>query len=420
MELRNFPAKFILVCSLFVIVDGLFPQIQMFIFSGGIILSNSIFKFLLLLCLLVLVISNRVSNLSGLIYVQVILALIFLVYLSFLIPYLSLIDAESSIGTVLFGYNAYYFFYLLIPLIPFMKGRVSIRDANKIICFIAIIVCSLALAQMLFNAPILYTRSVDGSFYVNSFEFFDDTFRSFSFFSSSLNFGCFLIFLLPYFFFKTIESVRGKMSFLNIVLNMVFLILVIVSIYSTITRNVYLTSVYVIFLSFAFLFIKKERIIFTLPFGLIGFILFMLNPIFELISNFGAHKEFDLTSLFERFTNWDDALNQWMPNFSLARLLFGAGIVQNAKLNPGFYVDNMYLAICIHIGIVGFVLFMVMWVFMWWTLVKASVLYKENILIRSSAIAFSSSFIMFFINNSPLHVFYFLLFMITKESGDSD
>ena len=254
--------------------DGLFPNIQMFITNGRIVLPNIFLKIVfLIITVLAFVLKPKLPK------KQIILAWgLFVLYLVFEVVYFHFLKG-FSLFTILFGYNAYYFYLLLMPFLftfsEFIKGKHIIAMLLVIWMINAVI----AFMQHYFNATILPPKSCDGYFEVLVYNFYGYC-RSFGLFQNAWNNAFFLIFIsiVSFFYLLTPKSLYKKVVFILIILFSGFLI------YWSYTRTAYLVA-FAVLCNFVLLLVlaNKEKLrdkIRYLPIGNLILAVFLWIAIF--------------------------------------------------------------------------------------------------------------------------------------------
>lgn len=359
VKLRTLFGYSLFILWVFLIVDGIFPQLQMALFGEHVIIPSIALKFMLLLLLFIAAITlmkQQATVPRGLfllwwtfsIYL-LIDALIFSVRFSYPLDYL------------LFSYNAYYFFLLILPLIFFANDLLS----EKIIVFYLMSVylplAILGLAQNVLKDPILPVVSADGFFRVFSWEFYGQV-RAFSLFSSAFQLGHYtaLIGALGICFLNSKKDGAKSLGF-------AFIVLVLATGFTTLTRATYLEISMTVVTAWMLLhskrFISKHLVpLLPLLYGAVGiFVAFILPRWISLIS--GQHPLLSNDSLLMRYTSWDVYGNLWMDS-DLFTKLFGIGLIQNSRfsITEEVLIDNSFLAIIVHIGLLGLVIWLgLMW-----------------------------------------------------------
>lgn len=397
----------IMLCMTFVFIDGFFPQLQMIVFSGDIPISNYLFKLLpFVLFFLLLLLRQRLNYVSGYKYTAF--------FLIFFFSYIFvLLFFRDDIPSSLLGYNSYYYYMFFFLVSLFVKFSIRARTMELFFQIASIITCLLGLLQFVFEEPLLYLVSNDGTFSIMSHNFFDIGGRIFSFFSSALGFGYFLIFSFYLHLYFWLDKSR---SALNRTYSFFMLFVILVCVYGTFTRNIYLAFLLSLIPLFLRSVLSSKKMVLYFP-AVIIFIVCFSAGFLELFLSFSRDSgQLSTASLFQRVYFWGQAIDFWLGNhFSIERFFFGVGLIQNEALNPNFIVDNMYLAVAVNVGVIGLFLFLLIWISFWSTVVNLS--FKINSpIINAITITFSSSFIMLLLNNSSM-LAYFMVFAVFATSS---
>jgi hypothetical protein len=356
-ELLNFPISRLvsilaaILCFLS-LVDGAFPQFQMYLLDGHMLVGNVALKAALLSTAALGFVMRPKFQFAGLPMYAWLLCVGFLVAdTSHLI-----FSRGMSIVDVLQSYNAYYLLLLIGPVLSTFRGAVSERlIINCTVVFF--LVCAPVGAIQYFTAqPILYTQSADGAFSVQSWYFLGEV-RAFSLFSSALEFGifCALCGGLGVALTRTLP-IRGALLFSLSAL----------ACFTTLTRLCYLlflcVSTYALVLTFG----KRPRrgLLLPLLYGVLGISTLVIG-----LGSFTRGEDVklqDASSLVDRIVQWA-YYTDLIAHADLEDQLFGVGIVQNEKILPLYpmAIDNVPLALVLHIGIAGLVFFGILMIKMW-------------------------------------------------------
>ena len=361
---------------LFFEVNGLLPQIQITI-TGGLVIVRAVFiKITLVIFLLLLfIIRHKISLPASLIYGW----LSFLSYLFFVL----LIRTFQGVPFtyILASFNAYYFFIIVLPLLFLTKGMVRENTAILLLSILATILSVVGSLQSLTSDPLLATHSLDDYFKVNSWNFHGKV-RAFSFFSSGLSFGQFLILIAQVLIVVTMQP---RISFIKRISAFVLLLLVFATTFLTYTRVVYLQSIFSTLFTLVYIlllrqnysrkefFVKRAIQLSPLVYGLVGIVLTFI--IYILMSTnsqsyflAGSSPLFSENSFKSRLAEWSFyGSEQWLS--SAFSFLFGTGYFQSDRFlvssNP-VIIDNAFLAVGVHIGFFGLVL----WTLLMWEMWK--------------------------------------------------
>jgi hypothetical protein len=279
------------------------------------------------------------------------------------------------IGDVLQSYNAYYLLLLIGPVLVPFRGAVSERIITRCTVYSFLVCAAIGIAQYSAAQPLLPTDSADGAFQVNSWIFVGQI-RAFSLFTSSMNFGmfCALCGALGIALLRRMP-VRGILLF----------IVSGVACFSTLTRLCYLVFVCTCFYALVLTFGKRPAR------GLWYPVLFFVIGISTILiglrsSNSDTGDLQDTASLIQRITQWT-YYSELILQSSPPEKVFGAGIVQNEKLLSLYpmIIDNTPLALVLHIGVVGLVLFGVLMIKMWLYLRRKALATEQPFLIAAAS-----------------------------------
>jgi hypothetical protein len=355
-EILNLPlsrlvAFFLVVLCLLSLVDGAMSQVQMFLL-GEVPVPEYMVKGLFLVAGLLACLVYRGNQPSG---VPRIAWLLCGAYLLLDIAYLT--QARGMLlATVLQSYSGYYPLLFIGPILFVFRGSISQRVMLRLTVFLFLICAMIGIIQYLTAQPILYTESADGAFRVDSWYFFDEV-RAFSLFSSAMNFGmfCALCGALGVALSRTMP-VRG----------MLLIAASAAACFTTLTRLSYLLFFCVCTYALVLTYGKKsargqwQPVVYFFA-GLAT----IATGLSSLVSG-GTNNLQDASSLLQRIGQWTYYAD-FLIHSSLADQLFGVGIVQNEKILPLYpmIIDNSPLALILHIGVVGLVLFTVLLVEMW-------------------------------------------------------
>ncbi len=363
-------AFFILVLCLLLLVDAALPQLQLYFFDR-ILVSNALVKVILLATVALGSLMHPAIRLTKLPLLAWSLCICYLVAD---IAYLSW-ARSMSLGDVLLSYNGYYFLLLLGPSLLAFRDTISERLIVRCIVFLFVVCAAVAIAQHLTDSPLLHTESADGAFEVQSPTFFGDV-RAFSLFTSAMDFGlfCALCGALGVALSRRLP-VRGA-ALLGIAA---------VGCFTTLTRLCYV--VFICACSYALVLTYGKKSARGRWYPLIYCALGISTVVAGLYSFLGGDTSNiqDASSLMERIGQWayySDLISQ----STLAEKSFGLGIVQLKKIVPAFpmVIDNVPLALILHIGLVGLV-FVAILMFQMWLYVRREALSTQQPFIIAAA-----------------------------------
>jgi hypothetical protein len=356
------------------LVNALVPQVQMFLSGGQSLFGDSVIKAALLVAVAAGCILHPKVKIAAIPWLAWLLCI---GYLIVEVIHLT-INCDMSLGEALFSYYNYYCLFLIGPAMLIFRGAVSQRTLVRCSVFMFAVCATLAAAQHLTASPIVYTESVDGSFMVPSW-MLADRLRAFSLFGSSLEFGLFCAFsgALGIALARKMP-VRGTLLAIASAL----------ACYTTLTRLCYLIFVGAVASSLVFTFGKKPSRGSWLP--LLWFLLGLSTILVGLnsVSSADAGTLQDAGSLLERLDQWA-YFSDLLLHSSLVYQLFGLGLVQSENLRlsyGGMVIDNSLLALLLHVGVVGLVLFGTLLTKMWLYLRREAVVTQQPFIIAAASL----------------------------------
>ena len=339
----------------------------MFLLGGQAPASNNLLKAALLAIVLFSYFFCPTTGLAGLpIFAWSICIGFLLVDLTYLT-----VARGMSLVDVALSYSGYYLVLLIGPALLTLRDSVPEKVVLRCAIFLFLVCAIIGFAQYLTAQPILYTESADQAFNVDSWNFSGQV-RAFSLFTSSMNFGlfCALCGALGVALIRTMPA-RGALLFVVSAL----------ASFCTLTRLSYLVFVCACTCAFVLTFGRKPARTRWHPllyfiFGIVA----ILVGLSSLVSG-GSGNLQDSSSTIERIIEWGYYSNTLLRS-SVGDQLFGLGIVQNAKILPMFPmpIDSVYLALVLHIGLVGLLLF-------------GALLFKMWLYLRSEAVSTQQPFI---------------------------
>lgn len=255
--------------------------------------------------------------------------------------------------------RSYYFFLLIFPL--FTLFDISWSRFRTWLFWLSVPLILLGMLQYVLADPLLNTGNPSDKFNAMSYVF-GERIRAFSLFSSSREYGYFLNIILAS--LLTMGEKR-RTSKVKEVIRMIFIAIVVLAIYTTLTRTAYLQAALIIATYILMKFFSTGGVVFrTLPWVYAGVaVLIVYISIYghgrdHLITNATAAEQRILStdSMQERVHYWSGHL-QWVVDQDISRIVFGTGIVQsNADLySESFIIDNTYIAILLNAGLVGLI-----------------------------------------------------------------
>lgn len=335
----------ILISILLVVISALVPQISYLLLAEQVfrfgILRNLIMPIILVLILL----TSKNMKLISSIFIP---SFIFVLYLSIsMILNINKFNANYIVN----GYTGFYAFFVLIPFFSLLIPILSEKRVTNFFTVSAVICAVLGIFQFCLNQPLLTTKDESENFEILSWLFYSGQgvhVRGFSFFYNALDFGVFLIFMLGIVLF------RARINYFNY---LIFIILVF-AIFSTITRNVYVGAILAVLGFFAYKLSRSYRLLMIIP-PLLFTLIVLVSNLFSFSNNTGITN---IDNLVTRNYYWNREIKRQERN-GIIDLLFGQGIYQEGDENSNglLFVDNTYLQIVAQIGIIGLIIFLLLY-----------------------------------------------------------
>jgi hypothetical protein len=362
----------VVLCSL-ALADGALPQAEMTLLGGHILIGGIVIKLGLLAGVVLGCFLHPRINLDNVPFLTWALCV---AYLIAEVGYLML-TWDMSLADVLQSYNAYYSLLLIGPALLMLRNSVPENIIVRPVIFILLVSATIAVAQYLTGRPLLYTGSTDGSFQVQSWDFFGQV-RAFGLFSSGLNLGLFC----------ALCGALGVGIFRNSPLKGALLcILSAITCFTTLTRLCYLVFACACTSALVFVYGKKTSRGLWHPFiyAALG-ISTMIFGLTSLARSDASDLESQI-SLFDRISQWVYYLDV-VVHSTLTHQVFGLGIVQNDKLVRllPMIVDNAALALVLHIGVCGLVIFSVLLFKMWLYLRREAITTQQPFVIAAASL----------------------------------
>lgn len=350
-------------------VDGLVPQLQMSLLGGQAPINATMTR---LTILLIAILGCFIRPSIEVADFPMFTWLLCIGYLVADMPHL-LSGRGMPLKDVLLSYSDYYLLLLVGPALLVFRGAVSRRVILQCTVTLLLVCAAVGIAQYLTGQPILRTESVDGKFEIYSWNFLGDV-RAFSLFTSGLGFGlfCALCGALGIALFRT-SRLKGALLFLVSAL----------ACFSTLTRLCYLVFFCACVCALVLAFGKKPRRGLWLP--LLFFVLGIATILSGLRSSLNdvASNLQDSGSLILRLNDWTYYLGV-ISSSTLTDKLFGLGTTLDQ--NNTIPIDNVPLALVLHIGIIGLVVFGVLLVKMWLYLRREALAARQPFAIAAASL----------------------------------
>jgi hypothetical protein len=355
---------------------------------------------------------------------------VWLVAMTFLFldfPYLWLSQEKTPVDLI-FDYNATYCPLILAPLACAFTGRLSHKSATRILVSIFLVCGVIGWAQVILQAKVVPLVSSDGNFRIYASWWSPEgggrTMRAFSMFGSSLEYGLFIT-VIAGIAIGMCGRPKGWIKGVPLYL------FAAACCYSTLTRTVFLLFAFVTIAAVIFTFGRSPRRMTWQPLiGLVVALVIAFGGIGQKVSQ--ARTLTDTGSLDLRVLQWETYGEQLLRS-TLPQQLFGLGFCQAEKplIIPvddvsigsaySVLVDNMYLAVTLHIGLIGAVL--IVWLF-WamWRRLRIETVKRPTPLLIGIASFCSTVFLDNMFNISPaIYGFWFLIaIMILQRDVEAD
>jgi len=330
---------------------------------------------------------------------------------------------------IIFSYNAYYCPLIFAPIACAFTGRLSEQSPRRILVFIFLVCAMIGFLQVIFQSPIIQMASTDGNFriYISWWTTpISRTIRATSVFGTALEFGNFAV-LIAAIAIAMCGRPRGWVKGIPLYL------IASACCYLTLTRVVYLELAFATFAAVTFTFGRSLRRMNWQPLvglALSAFIAF--GGISNLVVGTRGTVSNDTSSLDERLLQWGAYASElWHSTF--LQKMFGLGYCEAEKpvlvpLKDEMFggaihvlVDNLYLALALHIGLIGTVVVLGLFWAMWRRLRIETIKRPTPLLIGIAS--FSSTFLLtgMFNVQPALFGFWFLIaMMILQRDGEAD
>ena len=329
-------------------------------------------------------------------------------------PFLWFFQGKAP-SEVFLGYNAYYCPLILAPFACTLRGKVPERLALQIVLLIFAFCALIGWAQFLFQIPVVQTASSDGNFRIYTSFWMQEgsaTVRAFSVFGTALEYGNFAVVVAGIgigMCGKPGGWVRGLPLYLFAA----------ACCYSTLTRVVFLQLIFGTIAALIFTFGRGSRRMIWQPLTALGLSwLIAFSGLSELIGQ--TKTLYDASSLQIRLLQWEVHGAEFAHSTFLQKML-GLGFCQADKpvivpKRDDFYgkasnvlVDNMYLAVTLHIGVIGLLVMLGLFWAMWRYLRVETIKHPSPILVGIAS--FWSTFLLtgMFNVESAIYGFWFLI-----------
>lgn len=316
---------------------------------------------------------------------------------------------------IFLGYNAYYCPLILAPFACALRGKVPERLALQIVLLIFAFCALIGWAQFLFQVPVVQTASSDGNFRIYASFWMQEgsaTIRAFSVFGTALEYGNFAVVVAG-----IAIGMCGQPG--GWAKGVPLYLFAAACCYSTLTRVVFLQLIFATIAALTFTFGRKLRRMVWQPLSALGLSwLIAFSGVSELIGQ--TKTLYDSSSLQIRLLQWEVYGSEFLHSTFLQKML-GLGFCQADKplivpRRDDFFgkastvlVDNMYLALTLHIGVIGLIVMLGLFWAMWRYLRAETIKHPTPILIGIAS--FWSTFLLtgMFNVEPALYGFWFLI-----------
>ncbi|MCB2206576.1 hypothetical protein KQI65_17675 [bacterium] len=363
-EVKGFVQAALWLLLLLGIVDGILPTLQMTLLDGRVFASGVIVKAALLLILAFAYRAHVDADPEHLNakYILVSSTLVFLIYATLRLL-VAMWGGQFNLTHVLADMNAYYGYLPAVMLAALLPGILSGKRFIPVTASVVIMLAAFGLLQVVVGQPFTGTASVNASYVVHSWMFYDSL-RAFSLFSSPSMFGMFMLFAL------LIMLAQLRMEGQHRVLIAAGLVFAAAAVIVTMTRQVYLLTVWSVLVLLLWRQLRSFRYLIPAASLLLALAVLLL-PL-----QFGSSAPGLLShaSLLQRFQNWQFHL-QALADGGAAAWLFGLAVTQHGSQATQLpvLIDNTPLALVVHLGFVGFGLFLTIFLAGWEVLFQRTV-----------------------------------------------
>lgn len=400
------------------IINGLLPQLQIFLLGGIIVIPTWFIRALLLLAILLYGFRGRYRLYPASVVPWWTLFVIYLVVEFFV----HMMSEERSLGYLVQGTYQYYYFLILIVFCHHLAGSIDDRWMTPLLILSFIPLGALGLAQYILYDPILPVESADGYFQVIAWKhWFYSGIRSFSLFRSATEFGHYSALIGG--LLMAVWLRRGHFDPVKSLAVMAVLVLVLASVYVAKGRIAYLVSVATILAAIWIsprLRVSGSMLILPLLFA--GFAYFVAIAAPQMVKAMGFRLEgmiFSDDSLDYRWSAWSHFTDAWLGQGWL-RALFGSGLVQGQGGEFGsegsVLIDNAFIAIGFHIGILGLLIWlMVVWK-LWQYVLETAIRRQSALSLGVAAYWATLPMSLMFSSAQPLYFVPLLLIFFEREA----
>ncbi|MEQ3591006.1 hypothetical protein ETJ91_19825 [Bacillus albus] len=362
---KNFTYLYV---TLLLIIAGNTTITQMFLFTGerkfGVLSKERIVLLLYLITIIVGVLVSKKSLQITFSKVKAFYILFVFLISSFILSFVNSSEGFEKVTEVFFSYYWVTLFVIILGMnINFMEEK-YVKRAFSMFFFIQ---CILGIMQYTFNKPFVFTTFngepvLNTIYYLNGMSSASDILysmgaqvRAFGLTDSGLTLGMFSLALFSCYFYN-LSSSNGREKMRAILIMLVALICA----YMTITRNIYVTGLFLLLLLLFLNKVSSKKILFVkimYVLLIIGNFLYVsfAEELFKFIAQ--VIPEFNIETLFSRLIGYQQVFNK--VKFDVSHILFGSGVVPSRQL----YIDNDFLYTYANIGLVSYVLMQIIYMY---------------------------------------------------------
>ena len=337
------------------VINCSLPQVEMLITGGNVPIPQGFIKIACFSFLIILMLMYRTLDLSSFPTTAWVMAV---GYLILVFPFLWF-SQDKQPGEILFAYNAYYCSLIFAPVAAALRGKVPERLAIRIFLGTFAACALLGWAQFILQKPLVQLASNDGNFRIFASQWMmpgETLIRATSFFGTALEYGNFAVLMAAIGIGMCGEPGGWKKG-------IPLYLIAAATCYTTWTRVVFLQLFVATVAALTFTFGRKPNRVTWQPLIALGLgWLIAFSGITSLINQEKGLS--NSTSLELRLQQWE-TYGTTMARATVSQQLFGFGFCQADKpviipRKDEFYgkavtvlVDNTYLALMLHIGVIG-------------------------------------------------------------------
>jgi hypothetical protein len=293
-----------------------------------------------------------------------------MLFLALDFPFL-LIWQDKPLGDLAFSYNATFCPLIFAPFACALRGKVPERLSLKIIVLVFLICALVGSVQFIFQVPVVQTASSDGNFRIYASWWMQEgqsMIRAFSIFGSSLEYGNFAVIIAGIGI-----GMCGRPG--GWIKGVPLYLLAAACCYTTLTRVVFLELLFATIAALTFTFGRSLRRVVWQP--IVGFVVgggIAFSGLSEITNQ--SQTLYNSGSLNVRLLQWE-VFGLELLHSTRWEQLFGLGYCEADKplIVPvkdqlrgkagAALVDNLYLALTLHIGLVGMLIIIALLWAMW-------------------------------------------------------